>query len=362
MNEISQMIVNTTEKILQDFCGKEVVNEAENGVWPTALWGTLEQTGMTMIGVPENAAGSGGNVADALRVVQVAAEYSIPLPLAETMLVNWLLADAGLPIEEGPATLAFVYPSDCIQFTKQADGWTLTGKAHDVPWARYAKKMVVVSSEQGGLVAIVNAGQCQIQAGKNMAGEPRDHVWMEELFVEGKDVSVTANFSSDKLLHTGALIRAAQMTGALNKILKQTIAYSQERTQFGRPISRFQAVQQQIAILAGEVAAANTIVELAMNAFATGSCEKEIKAAKIRVGEAVSVGVPIAHQVHGAIGFTDEHTLQHSTRRLWSWRDEYGAESYWADRLGLEVLQQGADHFWSNITIITGKVSSTEKG
>jgi acyl-CoA dehydrogenase len=50
--------------------------------------------------------------------------------------------------------------------------------------------------------------------------------------------------------------------------------------------------------------------------------------------------------VHGAMGFTYEHTLHHATRRLWSWREEFGNETAWATRLGRIVATQGAERLW----------------
>src|SRR3546814_9024460 len=53
-----------------------------------------------------------------------------------------------------------------------------------------------------------------------------------------------------------------------------------------------------------------------------------IGAAKLRANIAAGIGTDIAHQVHGAIGFTQEFALQRFTRRLWSWRSEYGEDAH----------------------------------
>jgi acyl-CoA dehydrogenase len=75
-----------------------------------------------------------------------------------------------------------------------------------------------------------------------------------------------------------------------------------------------------------------------------------VAVAKARVGEAAGKGAEIAHQVHGAMGFTREHNLHYCTRRLWSWRDEFGNETLWQARLGREVARQGADALWPMLT------------
>jgi acyl-CoA dehydrogenase len=72
----------------------------------------------------------------------------------------------------------------------------------------------------------------------------------------------------------------------------------------------------------------------------------EVASAKIRVGEAAGEGAAIAHQVLGALGFTQEHVLHRYTRRLWAWRDDFGSESRWAVKLGELVAARGADALW----------------
>ncbi len=76
----------------------------------------------------------------------------------------------------------------------------------------------------------------------------------------------------------------------------------------------------------------------------------EVASAKIRVGEAAGEGAAIGHQVHGAIGFTIEHILHRYSRRLWSWRDDFGSESEWAVRLGNMIAAKGGDELWPTLT------------
>jgi acyl-CoA dehydrogenase len=149
----------------------------------------------------------------------------------------------------------------------------------------------------------------------------------------------------------GALVRSCQMAGAITEVLNLCVTYAGERVQFERPIGKFQAIQQQLAILAGEAAAAELAAQIACRAVDRGGeAFLEIATAKIRTGEAVGKAAAISHQVFGAIGFTEEHHLHNLTRRLWSWRAEYGTESIWARRLGRAVAEQGADQLWPNLT------------
>ena len=140
------------------------------------------------------------------------------------------------------------------------------------------------------------------------------------------------------------------MAGGLEYLLAQTVRYVSERKQFDRPIASFQAIQHNLALLADHTAAAGIAAMSAFRAADRGDASFEIAAAKVRTGEAAGLGAGIAHQCHGAIGFTYEHSLHFVTRRLWSWRAEFGAESHWAAELGRHVAARGADRLWSDLT------------
>ena len=129
------------------------------------------------------------------------------------------------------------------------------------------------------------------------------------------------------------------------------------RSAFERPIAKFQAVQHNLARLAGEYAAANAAANSAAYALSEEGTPDdalfvEVASAKIRVGQAAHEGGMIAHQVHGAIGFTMEHILHRYSHRLWSWRNDYGDENAWASRLGATFAAEGADAMWPMLTAI----------
>jgi len=180
------------------------------------------------------------------------------------------------------------------------------------------------------------AGWALARAGKNVPTGP---------------LSVDSASKDDALRQMGAAVRAMQMAGALQSILDRSVAYAKERVAFERPIGGFQAVQHNLARLAGETAAALAAAGSAADAIASEPSFNEavlleVASAKIRVGEAAETGAAIAHQVHGAIGFSREHVLHRYTRRLWAWRDDFGSESRWAARLGASCAAKGADALW----------------
>jgi len=202
----------------------------------------------------------------------------------------------------------------------------------------------------GNTLLVVARGGTTFIPGKNLAGEPRDHLGAVE--PGGRSAPLPDAVDMRLVQRFGALFRAAQMAGAMEAALALSTRYANDRVQFGRPIAKFQAIQQQLALLAEQTAAASVAVESAALAVAAGrpSSALAVAAAKIRAGEAAGKVAEIAHQVHGAIGFTHEHSLHRLTRRLWSWRDEFGNESDWSRELGRAVMAAGADALWPTIT------------
>ena len=214
-----------------------------------------------------------------------------------------------------------------------------------VPWAREAAGIVVIAD---GQVACAPPMQVDIRAGKSLAGEPRDDVSIDAVMEVAKPAPKGVD---DALVYRlGALMRSVMMAGAMDEVLKLTVQYANDRVQFGRPIGKFQAIQQQLSILAENVAASGVAAAVAVEAAAKGDLALAVAAAKSRVGEAAGKVAEIAHQVHGAIGFTHEHRLHHLTRRLWSWRDEYGVESEWSRELGRIAAARSGDGLWELLT------------
>ncbi len=136
----------------------------------------------------------------------------------------------------------------------------------------------------------------------------------------------------------GAVVTAAQMVGALERVLELSVAFANQREQFGRPIGKFQAVQHQLAVMAEQVAAARMAAQIGCQGEALLPDPLHAAVAKSRASAAAAIVAPMAHAIHGAIGVTAELDLQLYTRRLHRWRGEYGSEHAWNLILGQAVL------------------------
>jgi len=350
MNDTRTLLADTCTRLFTDQVTPALIESAEKGAWPAALWQMLEENGLTLPQIPESRGGAGGAWGDAHVVLAACGRFAVPLPVAETMIGAWLLSESGLDVPLGPLTVAPVRPADRLSLARAGAGWALDGVAGRVPWGAAAGHVVVAAdSDDGPMIALVARGSAKVEPDVNLALEPRDTLGWSGARVLNAAL-VGAGLPADALSSAGALARSAQMAGGLEYLLSQSVKYVTERVQFGRPLASFQAIQHQLALLAGHTAAAGIAAQKGFAAMDAGDAGFEIACAKIRTGEAAGLGAGIAHQCHGAIGFTYEHSLHFVTRRLWSWRAEFGAEVHWAAALGREVAARGADALWPYLT------------
>jgi acyl-CoA dehydrogenase len=309
-----------------------------------AGWDEIEALGIADILVPEERGGSGADWDDACAVLQAAGHWQVPLPLAEAMIARKLLAAATL---EAPRSQLSIAPNPVGTLARAGSGWRFSGSLTSVPWGRDATRVVTTMPFDGRLhVVVLAVADASVGKKANLADEPRDDLRFDGAAALAAPADCREAAS---LFDYAALARTAQIAGALQSALERSIAYSLERKQFGRPIGQFQAVQQQLALLGAETAAATCASRSAAIAADSGDASFEIAAAKLRANQAIAVSTAIAHQVHGAIGFTREYALRRATQRLWSWRSECGNDRYWSERLGRTVIERGADRFWSEL-------------
>lgn len=353
MSENQTAIVEAVTAILHDLSSPEAVRASEKSGWNRTLWSTLAESGFTAISVPEHAGGSGGDTADACAAIKAIAHYAAAVPVTEhSLLAGWALASAGLNLPSGPATIAVGHPADSVELTNGDQAWQLHGRVHRVPWARQAEWLVVMTSLDGvGRIASVPVQDVDLVLGTNLAGEPRDTAVFGGINLSHEHV-VTAppGVDLDALRMRGALARAASIAGALARVSDLTSSYTHQRQQFGRQLSRFQAVQRHVVRTAEHAHLAGMATDTAaMNANPEPDFV-DAASAKIVAAKAATVASAAAHQAHGAIGMTKEYELGQLTRRLWSWRDEFGNESYWSRRLGRHMVAAGESALWPRLS------------
>ncbi|AKV98144.1 hypothetical protein ACP86_19480 [Marinobacter sp. CP1] len=340
MEETDQLILDTANRLFSDHCGAEVVNRSETGQFPGALSDTVISAGLPLAWVSEEAGGVGGSLALGFHLIRLAARYATPVPLVETMVANLVLAKSGLEVADIWAALVF-------------DGGPLptvdNGAVHGVishASGVVNEPLLVVPVVDGERIRVATFAMdnLNIEPQESLAGEPRARVNLEGV-VPVKLSPVVDGMNEDGLRQFCALVRACQIVGAFEKITDLTVGYVKERKQFGRPLGKFQAIQHKVADIVGESALSIAAVEQAIRALSKHpepfsgdqAVFVPVATAKVVTSEGAATVARLAHQSHGAMGFSFEYPLQQFSRRIWCWREEYGSEFYWSERLGMNV-------------------------
>jgi acyl-CoA dehydrogenase len=337
------LLLETLDRLLADH--RPGRGPGAQRAWVPEVWTALEDAGLSRVGVPEALGGAGGELIDALTVARSAARHGIGAPVADTVAIGgWLLGRADLALPGGVTAVAEPDATDV-----RLVGGSLDGTVRAARWLGVADHLALVA---GDAVVLVAASAGTPLAVEEVSGEPHEGRSFSAEPVDAVPVPGIA----EALRRRGALVRSAQMVGGLEGALLLAVDHARQREQFGQPIARFQAVQHLLARLAAEVVAAQSALALAVDGQDTPSEAAAVATAKARVGAAATTGARLAHQVVGAIGFTQEHPLGDVTRRLWGWREDYGDEAAWQRRLGATVLDGTGADVWPLLTSLPAVV------
>lgn len=315
---MQDLFADAMQQLLGSHCSPAAVRRIEQDGDIDALWRELEASGFTDALVDDARGGAGLGLTEVFSIVVACGRFALPVPMAYTMLARALVANADLPRD--PIAIA----PTC---TRHADG---SLQALQVPFARTAEWALVSIDREAQLLPI--AAAISTPAGGNGCLDADLH-WNTR-----PDHAIELDSSIDWNL-IGATATAALMAGALERILDMTLTYANERIQFGKPIGKLQAIQQQLSVMAENVFSARMAAQIG---FLSATAEPDFlrgAVAKERTSAVAAATAAIAHAVHGAMGFTEEYDLQLYTRRLHEWRMAYGAETFWSSRLGEAMLQ-----------------------
>ncbi|MCV7365788.1 acyl-CoA dehydrogenase [Mycolicibacterium neworleansense] len=311
----------------------------ERITYDRALWQRLHALGLVRLTGTEESGGSGASWFEAAELLSAAVRHGVRIPLAEhDLLAGWLLETVGLPIDDAVRTVSMA----------PRDGDSTTS----VPWAGEVERIVVLrpTGDQYQLTD-VDPADVVVEPGTNLIGEPRDTVRVDTAGITGYPVP---HELVSQLRRKAALIRAIQVCAALERAVAVSIEHVASRVQFGRPLSKFQAIQNLISDAAAESALARAATEAALHtAVGTGwqstHLDFHIATARSCAGHAASVVTRNAHQVHGAIGTTHEHRLHTYTRAALAWRSEFGSVRFWDQQVASAAVAAGGRQLWALI-------------
>ena len=306
------LFADAVDQLLQGHCSPKVVRSIEVGQPAEALWAQLENAGFADAMVAEADGGAGLSLSQVYGVWSLCGSHALPVPLAETMVARALVSRVGRAHPAGPIALA--------------EGRLMEDGSLTCPVVRLGKvaQAVLVQHEAGWQLlhmaeaASEPAAFCLDTRSRWIAAQVSAAPSLEIALPGGLDLRTMQ-----------ACLTAAQLAGALMHTFERTLSFANERTQFGRPIGKFQAIQHQLAVMSEHVFAARMAAQLGCAGGGIYPDRLRVAVAKARCSQAALLVAESGHAIHGAIGFTQEYDLQLMTRRLHAWRQTAGSESYW---------------------------------
>jgi acyl-CoA dehydrogenase len=302
----------------------------------TDLWGSLCDLGLPRVGIGEAKGGSGGSLDDLLVVVESLAGHGIGVPVVEASTADWVLGHARAL--DGDLTTILL-----LDRAPDTASGTLTAELTAVPWARDAARLVLCAPDRTPFLVDLRHTSVTVRDVDNIAGEPRDTVILTDTPVGALDAAPAHDEVRERL----ALLWSAAVLGAARGAYKLTKTYVSEREQFGAPLLKIPAVSGNLARMRVQLVQADAALALAREAAPLSGAAEIVR---ITTAAAATEIAQIAHQLHGAMGITEEYPLHRLTRRLWSWRDAVASERRWAESLGRRAAGAGETGVWTRIT------------
>jgi alkylation response protein AidB-like acyl-CoA dehydrogenase len=346
MSENAEMIA----EIAADMFGAvEEVDLADVGL--LKVWPTLVELGWPLVGIAEERGGAGGSFADLAAVIASMGRHSAAVPLIEHSLASWAITAAG---ENCPTGLATATVEGAVTVAAGTDETRVSGRLPSVGWVEAAEQLVtpVTLPDETEVLAVLSTTAPGItrRDERNLGGEPRSDLTLESVPAR----LLRSGPSARELRLRGGLLSTIAMLGAMEAAYELTRVHVGTRQQFGRELAKFQVVSSALAEMSSELTLVRGSVDAAVQAYGTGSTAIELAVTSSRV-LATMVTDTIshhAHHLHGAMGITREYPLHKATRRLWSWRDEWGSARQWRRELGTRSVEIGPNALWDEMTAL----------
>lgn len=322
------LLTESFDQFLSGHCTAHQVRAIEAGASADRLWQEMLASGFVDALVMLEQDGAGLCMTDVAPLILCCGRHAMPLPLAQTMVVRAALCAAGIMPPTGSISIA-----SQVSWTDTDGARMIT--ASNVPYGAVADWVLLNIAGDDCLLPLAAAERIPAGGHGSLMASALWHSLPEQAI----ELSRHGQLMACDWQAVGGALMAAQIAGAMEKLTNMTIAYANERAQFGKPISKLQIIQQQISVMAEQTFAARSAALLGLASADTRLDPLRAAVAKARTSEAAVIVAALSHSVHGAIGVTEEYDLQLYTRRLHEWRMQYGSESFWHAKLGQCLLE-----------------------
>lgn len=304
-------------------------------------WQRVIELGMRDVGIAESSGGSGGSIGDLVVIAAALAENRMITPITEESVARWACMTSGHPMPENATVGATRGPVG--RQPGEADVC--------LPWADRSDHAIVCTDDnRAWLVRLDSLPRVQTD---DMAGVRVGVVHWDSA---ARGCAVSLDVPAAKVLARRTVLRAASLVGASRGALELTRAYVQRREQFDAPLVRMPAVARNLALMRAQLVQANAALAGAVTTLEDAGADDvetlpdAVLVAEAIVGSASGEVARLAHQLHGAIGITDEYPLAQLTRAIWAWR-AVDAPAYAAEKeLGARARTAGESAVWERMT------------
>lgn len=317
----------------------------------TSLWRVVDELDWPLVAVEETSGGAGGELADLMEIVRAAGRRNALVPLVETSLAAWLVGRGGGRVADlGSATSIVV--DDRLDWGCGSDGVVVGGPLPAVAWAGSTASLLLLRrvDETRTTVAVVRAegatGVSVRRSGSNLAGEPWGELELAAVVVADADL-LEVPVGLAEISDRAGILRAGAILGAVERAVEHAAEHVATRQQFGRPLVKLQAVQH---LLASVICERDILAAAVHRAIASHGAPGHAAAASATAGRVANRVAAVTHQLHGAIGITEEHDLHLSTSRLLAWRDAPRSQRSWEQEVGELVVGADDEKLWDLMT------------
>jgi alkylation response protein AidB-like acyl-CoA dehydrogenase len=336
---------------------------------PLQLWQKMGQLGWMGMIIPEEYGGAGAGFIDLIVLLEEMGRACLPGPFFSTVVLGGLtVLEAGseeqkqeiLPkLAEGELLLTLAlteatatYAAEGIQTkaTQTGEGFLIQGTKLFVPDAHVSDYLICAArtketeiSEEGITLFLVDPKSPGVSCTllETIAGDKQCEVVFDNVRVPSRNVLGALNEGwpiLDKVLEKAVVAQCAEMVGGARQVLEMTVEYATERMAFGHPIGSFQAIQHYCADMLVDVDGCSLLTYSAAWRLGEGlPAAQEVAMAKSLTNEKFKRIAALGIQIHGAIGFTEEHDLPLYFKRAKAWEISLGDTGFHLDKIAKAV-------------------------
>jgi 3-oxocholest-4-en-26-oyl-CoA dehydrogenase beta subunit len=216
------------------------------------------------------------------------------------------------------------YTEEGIEMKGERRGvdFILNGTKLFVPYAQTADFIICAARTGEGItlfIVDIKTPGIIVKQLKTISGDKQCEVIFHNVKVPGRDVLGEIGRGwpyIEKILERASVALCAEMVGMAEQVLKLTLEYAKERKAFGHPIGAFQSIQHRCADMFMDVEGSKYLTyQAAWRINERLPAAQETAIAKGWVGQACRRVMSSAHQIHGAIGFSEDHILHFYTKK-----------------------------------------------